>query len=181
MRKILMGLMAIVLIAGVTTAAGYAVFSATATVNNVAFTTGTAGLQFAPNNNGGAAPTTGWSSNYTFPTYLVTNVYPGYTSGTQYVWVENTSSSNISLALSAQLVSATGDWGVLNSVANMSIGTVSGPLVNWNSADVPLNVTLASGQQMFLPVVFSISSSAGNEISGKSLITNWVITGTQTP
>ena len=178
MRKILMGLMAIVLIAGVTTATGYAVFTATATVNNVAFTTGTAGLQFAPNNNG--VPGT-YSSSYTFPTYLVTNVFPGYTSGTQYVWVENTSSSNISLALSAQLVSATGDWGVLNSVANMSIGTVSGPLVNWNGADVPLNVTLTPGQQMFLPVVFSISSSAGNEISGKSLITNWVITGTQTP
>ena len=173
-----MGLMAIALIAGVTTATGYAVFSATATVNNVAFTTGTAGLEFAPNNNGVPGA---WSSSYTFPTYLVTNVFPGYTSGTQYVWVENTSTSPIKLALSAQLVSATGDWGVLNSVADMSINGVSGPLINWNSANVPLNVTLNPSQQMYLPVIFSIDPSADNSIAGKSLITNWVITGTQTP
>ena len=175
MKKILMGLIGIALIAGVTTATGYAVFTATATVNNVAFTTGNADVQFSRSVNGP------WTNSYTFPTYLVTNVFPGYTTGTQIIYVKNNSLSAINLAFSAQLVSASGAWDDLKSVAFMSINGVSGPLVDWNGADVPLNFTLGAGVSTPVQVVFSIDHGAGNSISGKSLITNWTITGTQTP
>jgi len=179
MKKIIAGIIGVVAVMAVTAGAAFAVFTTTATINNVAFTTGTAGLMFAPNNNGGLPPAHGWLSSYTFGPYLAENVFPGYTSGTQYVWLENTSTSDITLAISAHLVSATGSWANLSPVANMSINGVSGPLVNWNNQDIPLGLTIARGQQVFVPVVFSIDSSAGNSISGEWLSTNWVITGTQ--
>ena len=172
MKKIIVGLIGVVAIMAVTAGTAFAVFTATATVNNVAFTTGNADVQFSTDNSN-------WTNSYTFGPWLATYVFPGYTSGGQTIYIKNNSSSAITLGFSAQLVSASGDWDTLKSVAFMSINGVNGPLVHWNNADVPINLTLGSGQQISIPVVFSVSSGAGNEISGKSLTTNWVITGTQ--
>jgi hypothetical protein len=173
MRKILMGLMAIVLLVGVTTATGYAVFSATATVNNVAFTTGTAGLQFSTDNNS-------WSSNYTYTNYFESLVYPGYDHFTT-VYLYNNSTSNISLGVTAQLVSATGDWDTLSPVMHMVINGVDGTLAQWNSGAFSINLTLTPGAHPGINVEFYVPHAAGNEISGKSVSTNWTFTGTQTP
>jgi len=174
MRKILMGLMAIVLIAGVTTAAGYAVFTATATVNNIAFTSGTAGLEFSTDNSS-------WSSNLDYgATYgwFEQNVYPGF-SDTKTIYLYNNSTSNISLDITAQLVSATGDWGLLSPVTSMTIYGQTYTLADWNGANRPLYITLAHGISTPVTVTFSVASTADNTISGKTVSTNWVFTGTQ--
>ena len=171
MKKILIGFLGIIFVISATAASGYALFSANANVDNIAFTTGTAGLQFSADNNT-------YSDSYTYSSWFEQNVYPGY-DHTTVVDLKNNSSSNISLAISAQLTSATGDWGALASVARVKINGVDGSLADWNSGVSSINLTLNPGQAAGINVEFYIPTSAGNEISGKQLSTNWVFTGTQ--
>lgn len=173
MKKIIVGIIGVVAVMAITAGTAFAVFTATATVNNVAFTTGTVGLQFS-------ADGTNYRDNFNFPTFVRTDLYPGYTTPSGfYIWLKNTGTLPLN-NIRARLTTASGDWGVLAPVSYMSINAINGPLTNWNSTSVSLNVaTLAAGGTVQIPVVFSIDSGAGNEIAGKWVSTNWVITGTQ--
>lgn len=171
MKKIILGLFSILLVISAATASGYAVFSASANVSNASFTTGTAGLQFSTDD-------TTWTGSYSFPDAFATNVYPGY-STTSSFWLNNTSTAPINLGITSQLVSATGDWGTLASVAHVVVNGVDHTLQDWNTSAQDIGLSLAPNTPTQVTVTFYIPTSAGNEIAGKSLSTNWVITGTQ--
>jgi len=169
MRKIVVGFLMMVVIAGLTTATGYAAFAASADVQNISFSTGNAELLVS---NGGAyGPSTDLSS------IAITNGYPGSTS-TGNLWFKNT--GDVPLKLSAQLVSATDDWGTLSPVAEVSLNSINGPLANWNTSPVDINITVPVGAEVGpYPVVLSIPSSADNSIANKTVTTQWVVTGAQ--
>ena len=180
MRKILTGILGVLLVVGVVSGSAAALFSATANVNNVAIRAGTAGLEFSPNIGGP------WSTSYNFPTWLADNVYPGYANNATF-YVRNTSSANIALRISAQLVSAAYGWNEFKDVTNVWIGDSAGLVGsgymtltdwNWSARDTQMVVPYGGGLTP-MGIFFNISSGAGNEIAGQGISTNWVLTGTQ--
>jgi hypothetical protein len=172
MKKIIAGLVGTAAVIAVTAGIAYAVFTATATVNNVAFTTGNAGLQFSDHQGGT------YHSDYTFSQFVFQNVFPGFDQ-TKTVWFKNTSSAAIRINVAANLASATGDWGTLANVARVTINGVDGSLQDWNNGTSNINLALDQNQEWGVAVRFYIPSSAGNEIANKEVHTNWVFTGTQ--
>lgn len=171
MKKIILGMLSMLLVLSAATTNAFAVFSASDNVNNASFTTGTANLQFS--NDG-----TTWTGNYTFANAFAQNVYPGYsTNGT--FWLNNTSTAAINLKISTQLTSSVGDWGVLAPVAHVVVNGVDHTLQDWNASDQDISLVLAPNVPTQVSVTFYIPSTAGNEIAGKSLTTNWVVTGVQ--
>jgi len=173
-----MSMLAIVLTVGVVSGAAYAIFSDSVTVSNIAFTTGNADLQFSDNG-------TTWQDSYRFPSWLAENVYPGYNDHATF-YVRNNSSSPISLKLSTRLTSASNDWAVLSPVARVWIGDSTGSvgvgyqtLAWWNGGERQLNVVLAQNEEKEMRIYLDIPTSATNTISNKSVITEWVLNGSQ--
>jgi hypothetical protein len=180
MKKIIVGLLSIVLTVGATAGIAYADYSSSINLNNVSFTLDTApGLEIAINN---GTPTTG-------PVDLTSDALTGLQPGksvTIPVAITNTGSAGqVTYALSAQLVSAnTGsDWTNLSPLITASFGS-SGPsdtLQQWNAGPVDLGVTVAPGATVNEDITITLSNSADDSVAGHTVSTNWVLTGTQTP
>ena len=180
MKKIILSIFAIVLTVAAVSGTAYAIFSDNVAVSNIAFTSGNADLQFSDDG-------TNWQDSYRFPTWLAKNVYPGYNDHATF-YVRNNSSSPISLTLSTRLTSATRDWAVLSPVARVWIGDKNGSvgvgyetLAWWNNGERALNVVLTQNEVKEMRIYLDIPSTATNAISNKSVITEWVLYGNQTP
>ena len=178
MKKIITSIFAIVLTVAAVSGVAYAVFSDDVAVTNIAFTTGNADLQFSDGS-------TGWKDSYNFPALLAENVYPGYNDYATF-YVRNNSSSDISLALSTRLISATNDWGVLSPIARVSIRNEWGSaivdyknLTWWNAGERQLGVVLAQDVEKEMRIYLDVPTSADNSISNKKVTTGWVLYGTQ--
>ncbi|OGK69802.1 hypothetical protein A2446_02365 [Candidatus Roizmanbacteria bacterium RIFOXYC2_FULL_38_9] len=161
----------------------YALFSSSVTASGVTFATGNANLEFW-SNGPGVVPASTWTQNVTFPTTFQ-NLYPGY-NGYNEFYLRNTSTSPISLRLSARLTAATGDWGVLSPVITAWIGDDAGAvgsgyytLADWNSLERDITITLAQSEQKLMRIYVQVPSDAGNSIANKTTATTWLITGTQ--
>ncbi len=183
MKKIIIGLLSLFSVVAISAGTAYAAFSSSVTVSDVAFTTGTSGLQVSLDE-------TNWTSSVDIggPSHMVVqNAFPGYTSPATHIFFKNTSTSAINLKLSGQLTSATGDWNILKDVSTVSAtndrnsNNASFTLDQWNASARDMGITLAPSQEVGVSIVLSISPSADNTIAGKTLNTQWVITGTQTP
>jgi len=179
MKKILLGVLGVLVAGSLTFATARALFISTATVNNVAFTSGNASLKFSYSASGP------WMSSYTFQNYIFQNVYPGFSANGQF-FVKNESASAIKLHLTARLVSATGDWGALSGPTSLWVGDNAGSvgsgyitLANWNATPQDINITLDQNEVKTMRAYFVVDSSAGNEIANKALSTNWEMYGTQ--
>lgn len=171
MKKIFFSLLSILIVVAGVAGSGFAVFSASSNVDSASFTTGTAVLLYS-------ADGQSWTNHYTFANAFATNVYPGYTQSATF-WLNNTSTAPISLGIAAQLVSATGDFQTLAPVAHVTINGVDHTLQDWNTNPQNLNMVLPPNTPTQVNVTFSIPATAGNEIAGKTVSTNWVVTGTQ--
>ena len=175
MRKILMGFIGLVMAVAVVAGTGYALFSSTVRANNVAITAGNANLEFSPDH-------VIWSQDYAYQAWAAQNVYPGFHDCAPF-WVRNDSSSPISLDLSAQLVSATGNWDVFADLLQIYVG-ITGSVTpaytptQWDEGG-PLGITLAQNSEQSMQVCMTVPTSADNAIANQWISTNWVITGTQ--
>ena len=168
MNKIIAGFLGLVMLTAVVGGTAYALFSSSVTASGVTFATGNANLEFW-SNGPGVVPASTWTYNPYNEFYL-----------------RNTSTSPISLRLSARLTAATGDWGVLSPVITAWIGDDAGAvgsgyytLADWNSLERDITITLAQSEQKLMRIYVQVPSDAGNSIANKTTATTWLITGTQ--
>lgn len=172
MNKIIAGFLGLVMITAVVGGTAYAVFTSSVNVNNVAISAGNADLEFSPDD-------INWSQNYTYAVWEAQNVYPGYSNCSTF-YVKNVSTSPITLDLTAQLTSATGNWGVFSDLLDIwfTSSEHATPAV-WNSAPQSLGVNLAQEESTSMELCMTVPTSADNAIAGQTLSTNWEIVGTQ--
>jgi len=95
MKKIIVGIIGLLLVVGATSGAAYAIFTSKSTVNNIAFTTGNADLQFNPSDSDDQ-PGAGWTNTYDVGPWLAEGVYPGFNDHISF-WVKNNSTSKIKM------------------------------------------------------------------------------------
>lgn len=192
MKKIITSMLAIALTLGIASGTAYALFSDTATVSSVNLSTGTADLKI---NDADSLPATALST---------ANTFPGWIDGQPFK-LTNASTSPISLDVTARLTSADAGWGTFKSVVEVAVVEYSdaGQAANAVSAKDPsagsytastgwltleqwndvtpksIGTSIAQSGDHYLVMWGRIPTTAGNEIAGKSISTNWLLTGTQ--
>lgn len=182
MKKILSGIMGIAMIVAVVSGAAYAAFSSQATVSNVSFATGNATLLVWD----GAEYAENWTSNLSFG-----NMYPGYQSSASPIWLKNTSTSPISLAVTMQLTDGGVNWPnaltdaveiiVYDSTNSTSNAGGWKSLNDWNvNPDTFPGAALLPETDRMFNVYVRVPSSFGNEIANLGLpLVGFTLTGTQ--
>jgi hypothetical protein len=185
MRKILSGMLGIVMTASVVGGVAYAAFTTTGTVSGINITAGNAAIEIGPD-------LAGATSNSFITGLTITGVYPGFgISNDQFTTfvVENTGS--VSLAISAQLTAATG-WGTtganLKNYVEVAVNTAddSGTtgwhtLADWNAGSFNFpGAAIASLGNTTYKVYVRVPADAPNAIQSEHLedIT-FTLTGTQ--
>src|SRR3990167_9606451 len=101
LKKILFGLIGLVMITATVAGGAVALFSSQATLENVSFASGNATLQIWD----GDSYETTWNS-----TINLANMYPGYTSPAYNMWLKNASTAPVSLSVAMQLTNGGGNW-----------------------------------------------------------------------
>ncbi len=180
MRKILSGLLGVVMTASVVGGVAYAAFTAQATVNGIDITAGTAALKV------GAAINP--ASNIFSAGLVLAGVYPGYSQNTTFV-VKN--EGTVNLTITGQLTGA-GGWNdagvnlkdyveVAVNTSDDSLGTGYLTLVNWNSGAIAFPGTaIAPGDNRTYKVYVRVPASAPDLIQGQSLTNiTFTLIGTQ--
>lgn len=183
MRKILSGMLGIVMSASVVGGVAYAAFSSTASVEGVSFSTGDATLSVWDGDSYESVFTSGWSFS---------GLYPGATGTPQSFWLKNTSTVAVTLGLTGKLRNGVvGDWDAFKNNVEISItnfGVVSPTLwydlETWNSGtpqfDSGSTLVLSQGQEQQYQMHVRVKPEAGNEIENKTLSgVNFDFTGTQ--
>jgi len=192
MNKILISILGIILTIGVVSGTAYALFSDTATVSGVTLTTGSADLKI---NDADSLPAVALSTS---------NTYPGWIDGQPFK-LTNASTSPIALDVTSRITSKTGSWTTLSPVVEVAIveysdaGQAAGAVAaknpaagtwtastGWKSladwyAVTPtvIGTTIDQSTDHYFVMWGRIPTTAGNEISGLTVSTNWVLTGTQ--
>jgi len=174
MKKITLSVMAIAMMISLIAGSAYALFSSTATVSGVTFSTGNATLQVWDKSS------STWGTDYLVSDFLFQNMYPSYTTF-QTFSLKNASTSNISLKLNAKLRNGAteftpGDWDILKdkifvSFADSSGTVLAGPasLNYWNSTGADFDTGLTQGANRWYRIIVTVDSGAGNEISDAGL------------
>ncbi len=176
--------MAIAIVLSAVASSASALFSSTATVSGVTFSTGNANLQVW---NGSA-----WDDDYSPSNFLFTSMYPGFNNFKSFS-LRNSSTSNIKLTLNAKLAngatqSPAGAWDILKDVVEARFTNADGtvPLTSWrtinywNSTGANFDTGINPGENRWYRIQVRIPSSAGNEISNASLADmKFDFTGTQ--
>lgn len=192
MKKILLSILAIALTVGTVSASAYALFSDTATVGGMTFTSGNADVQVALDKLGGATYETGFANSVNFwgalNSKLFGNMYPGFQEW-GYFRIKNNSASNITLNLTGQLRNGvTGNWDALKDKIQIRITKEDGSdltgwvtLSDWNSTPRSLGSLPKSETPSTYRIYVQIPrDGVGNEIAGKTLSdVNFDIVGTQ--
>jgi len=190
MKKILLSILAIALTVGTVSASAYALFSDTASVAGMAFTSGNADVQVALDKSGGATYETNFGETARFTTALNSklfgNMYPGFQEW-GYFRLKNNSKSKIALGLTGQLRDGvSGNWAELKDKIQIKITTADGSyltnwytLNEWNSAPRSLG-TLPEGNDPLTYQIHVKMLDAGNDFAGKTLSgVQFDIVGTQ--
>ncbi|MCJ7740932.1 hypothetical protein MUP32_06520 [Candidatus Microgenomates bacterium] len=193
MKKILLGVLGVMVAGSVTFATARALFTATATVNSIHIKAGTAGLEVGPND---SSTSTSWSVS---SGWAVDGFYPGWgetdNKHTNIV-VKNTGNS-VPMSIKAQLTNVNStDWAndlkYAVEVAVNGNGGATGyqSLLQWNAGAISLPGTIAQGNHAHYIVYMRVPRSygfgyyggkeVGNEIAGKYLQSiEFTLTGTQ--
>lgn len=186
MRKILSGMLGLIMTTAVVGGVAYAAFTTTGEVNGIAITAGQASLKV------GSAVDPAFS---VFNAGLTLNhVYPGFGVANDQVTtfvVKNTSDTGISLVVSALLTAADG-WTttganlknyveVAVNTSDDSSGTGYHTLVEWNAGAINFpGGAITPGENRTYKVYVRIPNSAPNSIQGESLSNiTFTLTGTQ--
>lgn len=202
MKRIILSVLAIAMAIGITTGAAFALFSPTATVSGVTFSTGNASLLVSGTDSG---YTDNWGTILDF-----TNMYPSDTVfQTQNMYLRNASTSNIALnvfmklasvdtwntpeidALEFQVIDTTDDytdgWHTLRdwNTTGYPITKVGNAIANLTNRRFTVNSRLpatyhTTEDYMVSPKHVATSELVENEVSSKSVTNvNFTLTGTQ--
>jgi hypothetical protein len=185
MKKITLSILAIAMTLAVVTTSASALFSSTATVSGVTFSTGNANLQVW---NGST-----WVADYNPGNFLFQNMFPSY-AGSQTFYLKNNSTSAITLGINAKIRNGatedpSGSWNVLKDVVEVRFYDIEmatpasgwASLNYWNTTGANfVTAGISKGAQRQYRVDVRVVGSAGNEISDKSLTNmKFDFTGTQ--
>jgi hypothetical protein len=131
MKKIIFSFLTILLVIGTVSASAYALFSSTATVSGLTFSTGNANLQISRDN-------IVWGDSVDLPA-AYTDMAPGFFNSEEF-YLKNISLSNIGLKITTKLFDN-------SSVANSSAWNVIGDkiIVEFQKQDGLIWISLASG------------------------------------
>ncbi len=168
-RRWIMPLAVVALLASASSA--YALFSSTISFGNISMTVGNSALQVQLPD--GTWVGENWTSGYT-----MTGLYPGLSTSADFK-VKNASTAPIALEVSAQLVSAGGDFEALKDAITVRVhptdntrsSTGYKTLTEWNAeGGIKLpGGSLAQGETRDYTMDIEIDTSFGNELAGKSL------------
>ena len=195
MNKIVLSVLAIALTVGVVSGTAYALFSDTVQVNGITLATGNADLRVSQNYMGPYSESLSFHGLFEHD-----KMYPGYgQAGDKCTtfWLENVSTADIALTLSAQLPNGgvtenpVGSWDALKNVVQVGLddGDPSSPMVwrtlaEWNASpggfdgQIPHQFVFP-GNPKLAKICVKVGD-AGNEIANKGLTNvTFDITGTQ--
>jgi predicted ribosomally synthesized peptide with SipW-like signal peptide len=192
MKKILFSILAIALTVGLVSGTAYALFSDTATVGGMTFTSGNADVQVALDIKGGVTYETEFKNSVNFNSvlneYLFGNMFPGFDEN-GYFRIKNNSKSDIILNLTGHLKSGvSGDWDVLKDKIQIKITKEDGSFLTdwytlnqWNSSPRSLGSLPKNEDGLTYRIYVRIpKDGVGNEIAGKTLSSvNFEIVGVQ--
>lgn len=189
MKKILLSILAIALTVSTVSATAYSLFTDTASVQGMTFTSGNADVQVALDKLGGGTYETSFSDNVSFwsalNSHLFGNLYPGKEDW-GYFRLKNNSASAIPLALTGKLKNGvSGDWEGLKDKIQIGITKDNGDgitgwhtLNEWNSAPISMG-SLAINEILTYKIYVRVLD-AGNEIANMKLSSvQFDIIGTQ--
>ncbi len=184
MKKVFSSFLLIALIIASVSLSAYALFTSTANIGGLTFSTGNANLQISSNGST-------WSSSISLPS-LYKNMAPNFTSDAQNIYLKNVSLSNIGLSIFTQLVDSSPianqtAWGAIGGKINLSFqklvdstwtNIASGTLSQWKNTGFALD-SLAIGSTQNYRMLVSLSgvenADAGQVLSNLS----FNFTGTQ--
>lgn len=187
MRKIITGVIGIILTLTVAGGVAYAAFTSQASVLGVAFNSGTAYLKVWNS----SIYTDSWDSGWNF-----SGLYPGYNgeASPKTFWLKNDSNVAINLAVTGKLRDGvTGDWSALSPYVQVAIrpvgdgaGLVYHTLAQWNTpGGYPIDGgfgAIAQGIERQYNYYVKVDPLADSSIASKSLTgVNFDFTGTQNP
>jgi len=183
MKKIFPSLLLIALVVVSVTASALALFSSTAHVNGLTFSTGNADLQISSDGSY-------WSNTVTLSS-LYENMAPGFTSS-QNIYLKNVSQSNIGLGIFTQLIDSSPStngsaWEAIGSKINVSFQTfvnsnwtnlASGTLLDWKDSGFSLGSLAFDSSQNYRFVV-SLSGVENSDASQSLSNLSFQFVGTQ--
>lgn len=182
MNKIMTGMLGVVATAAVVTTAAYAAFTSQATISGIDFSSGSALLQVS-----------GDGTNYTSnldANLSISGAFPGFgMDNSQMVsfWIQNNSTGDVPLDVTAQLTSA-GGWGTgLENYVELAVVPAGETVDNadylslstWNTTAQNLADDLAAGEEAEFDAYVRLRDDAPNSVSGVSLTDiTFTLTGT---
>ena len=174
MKKILISLSAVIGVAALVSAATYAAFSDTVTVEGNVVTTATINLE--QNNDG-------YPHGYEFKPIVASNVYPGSSVGPEYIGLDNNSAAPLKVSFYADVPDDEGNMceaytlkvevypfahpELATTAYNSLLSGVDSP-----EEAVVLNASLAADARMTVKQTLTLSSEVGNEYQGKTCAWN---------
>lgn len=186
MNKILTGITGLLVVLGLVAGSAFALFSSTVSVTGLAINTASAVLEISTDNST-------FESTLDFGNTVLTTLLPGESDEGDFYLRNTSDDENLELGLTAELISASGDWGSLNTVISCAVyedgftvddathSTNYLTLATWNSGPVSLTGgPLASGDTRQYWINCKLDENADNSVSGKSLTdVSFDIVGTQ--
>lgn len=178
MKKIILSFLLIFLVLGAVSVSAYALFSSTATVSGLTFSTGSANLQIS-------ADGSVWDSSFE-PSQTYTNMAPGFLSSQEF-YMKNTSLSNINLKIHTKLIdnspaANSSAWSVIGNKIIVTfqkqngviwIDLASGSLSHWQSTGFDFDTLAFNDSQKYKMVVSLegiVDSDSGQTLSGLSFV-----------
>ncbi|MFA5024972.1 MAG: TasA family protein [Candidatus Shapirobacteria bacterium] len=176
MKKIVSSILLIVFILGLVSSSAYALFSSTATVSGLTFSTGSADLKISIDGNT-------WDTTFE-PVSNYTNMAPGFL-GSQEFYLKNTSLSNIGLNIFTKLIdnspaSNSSSWSVIGNKIIVSfqkyngttwIDLASGPISQWQTTGFEIDsISYGNSQKYQMKVSLNgiDNNDTGQTLSGLS-------------
>lgn len=187
MTKIISGVAGLVATVALVGTAAFASFSAEARLDNIAFATGTSGLEVTlinadPQASPSLSPIFDGGGG-AFGESTFSKMLPGQVFAKE-LRLRNV--GDVQQTLSMRLVSSPEGWEELSEL--ILVKFMSGnfnseyqTLAWWNSQDRPFGDVLTIGQERVYAAEFKLAENAGNAAKDKKVNTNWVINGTQFP
>lgn len=191
MKKIIASTIALLLVLGALGTGAYALWITNVTANNITINAGNIGLKISTTGAGGSyASTADFAADTTF-----SNIMPNYNTtcaSTIPVYLHNSSTANITMAITAQLTNMDNaswfstNWATMSDTTYARFGdsawtNQSGDVKvsAWYAAPTVTNVTLAQNEYKTMYMCLSTDLNFPQALASTTTQSTWVLTGTQ--